>query len=314
MIVFGLIGCVYVFYRIYKQWIYSKRKLAIIYRLPFYTACTDFLINCNFFVNMLHTAIYAQVWDDTPCKIIGALNWAFLTINLCFYAVIAVITYLRICREINFNYGKYDYKLWLIVIVGSIVIQLVNLQNNGKREYWCAAKSGQINSAIILFSTITIVLTIILFCYISILKKIHKTINFLRLSLPSTNQDDRSNNRNESNANNDRIDGISALERYSEVEKRATKKILSYITMFILQWIPMSISQGARLVLNEEPWVYIMGTIGRSFGGIGNVIQFIINEGFIPKSYNNDELLENSRSNINNNNENKIVIISEGGK
>lgn len=54
--------------------------------------------------------------------------------------------------------------------------------------------------------------------------------------------------------------------------------------------------------------------IGRSFGGIGNVIQFIINEGFIPKSYNNDELLENSRSNINNNNENKIVIISEGGK
>lgn len=40
MIVFGLIGCVYVFYRIYKQWIYSKRKLAIIYRLPFYTACT----------------------------------------------------------------------------------------------------------------------------------------------------------------------------------------------------------------------------------------------------------------------------------
>ncbi|PKK60196.1 hypothetical protein RhiirC2_762017, partial [Rhizophagus irregularis] len=33
--------------------------------------------------------------------------------------------------------------------------------------------------------------------------------------------------------------------------------------MFILQWIPMSISQGARLVLNEEPWVYIMGTIGK---------------------------------------------------
>lgn len=40
MIVFGLIGCIYVFYRIYKQWIYSKKKLAIIYRLPFYTACT----------------------------------------------------------------------------------------------------------------------------------------------------------------------------------------------------------------------------------------------------------------------------------
>jgi hypothetical protein len=40
MIVLGLIGCVYVFYRVYKQWILSKKKLAMIYRLPFYTACT----------------------------------------------------------------------------------------------------------------------------------------------------------------------------------------------------------------------------------------------------------------------------------
>jgi hypothetical protein len=47
-----------------------------------------------------------------------------------------VMTYLRICREIHFNYGKYDYKLWLIVLAGSIVIQLVNVQNNGKRDYW----------------------------------------------------------------------------------------------------------------------------------------------------------------------------------
>lgn len=40
MIVLGLIGCVYVFYRVYKQWILSRKKLAMIYRLPFYTAFT----------------------------------------------------------------------------------------------------------------------------------------------------------------------------------------------------------------------------------------------------------------------------------
>uniref|UniRef100_U9V017 G-protein coupled receptors family 1 profile domain-containing protein n=1 Tax=Rhizophagus irregularis (strain DAOM 181602 / DAOM 197198 / MUCL 43194) TaxID=747089 RepID=U9V017_RHIID len=119
----------------------------MIYRLPFYSACSDFLINFNFFTNMIHTAIYARVWDDAPCKVIGALNWAFLTINLCFYAVIAVITYLRVCREIYFHYG-------------SAALQVLNLQNNGKRDYWCAAKSGQINSAIILFSTIGIVLIV----------------------------------------------------------------------------------------------------------------------------------------------------------
>ncbi|RGB29273.1 hypothetical protein C1646_818609 [Rhizophagus diaphanus] len=277
----------------------------MIYRLPFYTACTDFLINCNFFINMLHTAIYAQVWDDMPCRIIGALNWAFLTINICFYAVIAIITYLRICRDMYLNYGKYDYKLWLIIIAGSIIIQLVNIQNNGKRDYWCAAKSGQFNSAIILFTTITIVLSIILFCYISILRKVHKAPEFLSSSSSSSRNENTANVR------------VIALEHYSEVERKAAKKILSYIAMFILQWIPMLISQGARFVLNEEPWVYVMGTIGRSFGGIGNLLQFILNEGFFPKSYdinydneNSGISLENMKPKINSRDD-KIIIINE---
>jgi hypothetical protein len=57
--------------------------------------------------------------------------------------------------------------------------------------------------------------------------------------------------------------------------------------------------------------------LGRSFGGIGNVIQFIINEGFTPKSYdttyNNDIVLENTKSNKSNINsgDNKIIIINE---
>jgi hypothetical protein len=83
MIVLGLIGCVYVFYRVYKQWILNGKKLAMIYRLPFYTACTgrvyqrlscrtlislffififyiflDFLINCNFFINMVSNLMH----------------------------------------------------------------------------------------------------------------------------------------------------------------------------------------------------------------------------------------------------------------
>src|SRR5947207_15980859 len=82
----------------------------------------------------------------------------------------------------------------------------------------CAAKSGQNSSAIILFSTITIALVIILFCYISILRRIH---NFMMTSV---------------------------LEQHAEIERKATKKILSYMAMFMLQWIPMSISQGARIV------------------------------------------------------------------
>ena len=137
-----------------------------------------------------------------------------------------------------------------------------------------------------------------------------------------------------------------SLELYhSEVERKADKRILSYIAMFILQWIPSLIAQGARLVkvkysinlmINKKNFyfVYLFYLIlikifrmknlgfmlwelqvkqlkllikkyvilnlinifltGLSFGGIGNVIQFIINEGFIPRSYheNNNNFAE----------------------
>jgi hypothetical protein len=39
MIVLGFIGCLYVFYRVYKQWILNKKRLVMIHKLPFYTAC-----------------------------------------------------------------------------------------------------------------------------------------------------------------------------------------------------------------------------------------------------------------------------------
>lgn len=40
LIILGWFGCIYVFYRIYKQWLLSKKRLAMIYRLPFYSACS----------------------------------------------------------------------------------------------------------------------------------------------------------------------------------------------------------------------------------------------------------------------------------
>jgi cellobiose-specific phosphotransferase system component IIC len=40
MSVIGLCGCIYVFYRTYKQWKLNGKRLKMIYRLPFYTACS----------------------------------------------------------------------------------------------------------------------------------------------------------------------------------------------------------------------------------------------------------------------------------
>jgi hypothetical protein len=75
--------------------------------------------------------------NSVSIKILILLLLGFFKVKEIFLSLFnRIITYLRICREIYLNYGKYDYKLWLTVIAGSIIIQLVNIQNNGKRDYW----------------------------------------------------------------------------------------------------------------------------------------------------------------------------------
>ncbi|PKY48394.1 hypothetical protein RhiirA4_445320 [Rhizophagus irregularis] len=312
MLALGFIGCFYVFYRIYKQWILNKKSLVMIHKLPYYTACIDMLLNANFLVNIMHTAIRGRVWDDPVCQLMSVFNWAFISINLCFYCVIAITTYLRICHEKYFDYGRYDYKLWLIVLITSTILQIINIPNHGGRKYWCAGKPGQVRSPMILFVMITSSLLIVCFCYMNILVRI---INIQNPSISALSKD----SANENGIGND------VLEQRAEIERRAAKKILSYVVIFIMQWVPVQISAAARFFLNDHTWVYLVTSIGRSFGGIGNAIQYVLNEGWVTResteydttksqetdnkstSLNNDnyKLLELNNNNNNNNNNNK---------
>uniref|UniRef100_U9TEL5 G-protein coupled receptors family 1 profile domain-containing protein n=1 Tax=Rhizophagus irregularis (strain DAOM 181602 / DAOM 197198 / MUCL 43194) TaxID=747089 RepID=U9TEL5_RHIID len=231
MSILGWCGCIYVFYRTYEQWRLNDKKLKMIHRLPFYTACSDFLIDTNFFVNVIHTAIYAEVWGQPMCNIICILHWLFLLINLSLYGVIAVTTYLRICHEKYFYRGKYDYKIWVIIITAAIIFQLININNHGPRVTEDQGKEYLLH-------------------YYSKNEEI-KIMNRLRIS---------------------------------EIEKKAAWKIISYILLFILQWLPVQINIATRWTTIRETWTYILGALV-TFGGIGNAIIYICNEGWYSRKY-----------------------------
>ncbi|CAI2187915.1 1093_t:CDS:2, partial [Funneliformis geosporum] len=224
MTMFSLCGCSYVFFRTYKQWILNKkRSLPMIYLLPFYTAFSDFLINVAFFVNIIHTAIYAEIWDQPMCRIISTVHWGILTINLTLYSVIASITYTRVCCEIYFVYGPYDYKLWLLVIGISAIFQVINIPNHGARKF-CNA-DGELDSA-----------------------------------------------------------AIKKRDEIEKKEKRAAKKIISYMLVFLLQWTPVQIHLITRWFNIDDAWIYILAATGQLLGGIGNAVNYIFNEGYVTRS------------------------------
>ncbi|CAB4373858.1 unnamed protein product [Rhizophagus irregularis] len=275
MSILGWCGCIYVFYRTYEQWRLNDKKLKMIHRLPFYTACSDFLIDTNFFVNVIHTAIYAEVWGQPMCNIICILHWLFLLINLSLYGVIAVTTYLRICHEKYFYRGKYDYKIWVIIITAAIIFQLININNHGPRKYWCNGRSGQRVSFTLLFVIITSILIIICYCYFM-------TLYTIKLQNSNSINNIINNNHN-FDSKNEEIKIMNRL-RISEIEKKAAWKIISYILLFILQWLPVQINIATRWTTIRETWTYILGALV-TFGGIGNAIIYICNEGWYSRKY-----------------------------
>ncbi|GES90477.1 hypothetical protein GLOIN_2v1077363 [Rhizophagus clarus] len=68
------------------------------------------------------------------------------------------------------------------------------------------------------------------------------------------------------------------------IEKRALRKLISYIFTFILQFIPLLTYFFFTLAGIENVLLDVLATTTINFGGIGNFIQFAINEGFSNSS------------------------------
>ncbi|CAI2174866.1 3875_t:CDS:2 [Funneliformis geosporum] len=252
MFTLSCLGNLAVIYRTYKQWKFDKTSLKMAHKLPFYTSCSGLIENGLFLINIIHTSMYASVFEDPACKLISFVIWALITISLSLYSVMAVATYLRICHNYDriLRFGKYDYRLWSNVSLISVMFQLVNIRNHGSRKYWCAGKSGKFSTSILLFVLITISLVVILYCYLKILRKINHTC------------------KNEQ------------LIKHGEFEKKATNKVISYMIIFVLQWVFIQAQNLGRLFGVEHPWIYIIK--GHAIGATGNVVQLIINEGWDP--------------------------------
>ncbi|CAG8570711.1 19863_t:CDS:2 [Cetraspora pellucida] len=65
----------------------------------------------------------------------------------------------------------------------------------------------------------------------------------------------------------------------SDVELRVTVKVLGYVLVFILQWIPTIPYEIYQIYGNAPTWMYCMVAASINMGGIGNAIFYIINEG-----------------------------------
>ncbi|CAG8617692.1 10196_t:CDS:2 [Ambispora gerdemannii] len=272
----SLIGSIYVIYRTYMKWKSNNYEtLPMSLRLPFYSVIVDCLIIIAHLVNTVniqgYSVIYAVPWFSPVCEVIGALSIWTLSLNLHLFFTVAISTYLRVCRKIRFDYGKCDYKLFIIVVALATLPLLTVINGYGAGRWWCAGKKNANTLEMIGIMSMTMEVVIVIFAHYRIIILLVRHRSQLRERLDS--------------------------RTFNDFEHRIARNVARYILLFFLQWLPISVFVAVHRNGNEEAWTYIILIIGLSFSGIANSIQYIVNEGFSHKialtsSSNNSNSLE----------------------
>ncbi|CAG8554809.1 12194_t:CDS:2 [Dentiscutata erythropus] len=208
---FSLIGTLFVISRVYYRWRNTNKVLSMALRVPFYMCTFDFALVICQFINFTYLAINRTTLSDPACAQIGFVQATITFYHRLVIACISINTYCRVCREKNFNTGRYDWKIFIPTAIISGVVSFLDMKNYGRDRYWCAVKSDRSKNLFIpLTSTLItlLVLSVCLFCYIETIR----AIRFVREQQETV---------------------IASIE---EMERKVSKKVLGYILVFILQW------------------------------------------------------------------------------
>ncbi|CAJ0827935.1 7112_t:CDS:10 [Entrophospora sp. SA101] len=222
----------------------------------------------------IHPAIFVENWPEPYCSIISG-GFFFVTVtNIFMVGVIALMSWLVVCVGIQQpNYGRFDYKLFIVPIGSAICSTIVARPTFRSDEFWCYTSDEFTTIPKFLLAIDFIILVLTLFCYVSIIVRINSA------ELNNTNR--------------------SFLI--------ASRKIVGYLTMYIIQWTPLMSYVIADILDQEYASVFFISVNFIAFGGILNMIQYVINEGWVNENKSGLSSLSSSTE-LTASNDNNIII------
>ncbi|GES93638.1 hypothetical protein GLOIN_2v1701471 [Rhizophagus clarus] len=256
-LVFGhvnLLACVFVIYSAFLKW--RASSLSISSRVPLYLSISDIYQYPIFMPNFFYSIIYHDVIPETACKVLAYLLYLQININMVLMSGIALVTYLRVVRSKATDLGKYDWKIFTWVIILSLIFSIPSIPSLGSSRFWCLTTTSNPTSTLIIgvCAVFTICFITTCFCYYKTLQTI---FNVDREEL---------------------TDSTGRIDRRNRLERQATRKILIYVLIF-MKWIPLLLfGMCIMLAYDEALWVDISTVIAFNFGGICNLILYLMNE------------------------------------
>ncbi|CAG8611718.1 14831_t:CDS:2 [Dentiscutata erythropus] len=260
----GLIGVTFILIRVFLRWSLKRKSLSMALRVPFYLSMLDLGFLIFQAITIGYLTINHEPMTGFTCKVYATMSTSFTLFHRLVIAGISIITYLRVCKQKICNTGRYDWKLLLPVAILSILIGVMAFNTYGPVIYWCAAEPATVAIPISSISMTIIVLSICMFCYIQTILAIRDIKKQQYLVSESKGV----------------FGKRSTHTPMDSVEIKVTKKVLWYILVFMLQWVPAIPYDIYQFFGRAATWVYCMVIVSINLGPIGNAIFYIVNEGW----------------------------------
>ncbi|RIB22576.1 hypothetical protein C2G38_979498 [Gigaspora rosea] len=151
--------------------------------------------------------------------------------------------------------GRYDYRFFLIIVLISIMISLVGINDYGPSRFWCYNSPSNPITPLITIALVFLILFITLFCYIMTLLEVNIQQSTIK-----------------------KLDSNSSP--FSRIDLLVVRKIIAYILIFLIEWTPTVIYLITSIFQYENIWIYTGSVIFINLGGIGNAILYISYEGW----------------------------------
>jgi hypothetical protein len=274
MMLISLVASAYIIFTVFSR--YRKDgTVGMSIRFPMYIAFTDVGMSVSLLTNQMHSVLYWRTWTGWQCKFTAAHVAFWVIANMTQTTIIAVVTYLRVVKEMHIDTGKFDWKLLSVVYGHALFWALVGIPSYGPSRYWCYQENyGENKAAGLIITGIEFVLfgiTAVSFMFVlNVLQKNRSRADVKTKTLSPSQMTSMANAINSAQS--------SLKEKYASMETKATRKMMLYIFNFFIQWTSVVPYCFGSAFDYYPDWFYVLCTIGMNCGGLLNIISFLINE------------------------------------
>ncbi|KAJ3324131.1 hypothetical protein HDV06_000672 [Boothiomyces sp. JEL0866] len=283
----------YIVFRVVGRW---KREgiLPLTVRFPFYIAFTDLFLAFSLFLDQVHDVLYHSNWDGVMCKLTATIVGIAVFTNMTLVLCISIATYYAVVLGRSLDFGKYDWKLFLAVILFASTAAFAGLPSAGPSRYWCfdrsyaADKSLSIMALCVEFTIFTSIFIFSSMVYLRIRKLMRQSqiLDNADSGITSEIHGTQSSSFAPKSKRISTVDNVGAKKnvkgnRFTKMSKKAGRKVLSYILNYFIQWTSAVPTTVGNLFDYYEDWTVILANIGMNCGGMLNLFWFIRNEGWI---------------------------------